>query len=135
MFSVDPDAAHTPEFHEYANIIHVHRLAENSKLEELFVGQQFKNKTDCVFAIKRYNMKISVDYRVTNWLARTTFIQRTQQWTIKKVEGPYTCTSGRMMQDHHNLDKKIICNYIMPLVKDMPTIPVSVLTVDMQARF
>ncbi|KAH1047261.1 hypothetical protein J1N35_038045 [Gossypium stocksii] len=33
-------------------------------LEELFVGQQFENKADCVFAIKQYSMKLSIDYKV-----------------------------------------------------------------------
>ncbi|PPS04162.1 hypothetical protein GOBAR_AA16506 [Gossypium barbadense] len=38
MLNVDQDAAHASKFPEYA--------------EELFVGQQFENKVDCVFAIK-----------------------------------------------------------------------------------
>ncbi|PPD89191.1 hypothetical protein GOBAR_DD13870 [Gossypium barbadense] len=56
-------------------------------------------------------------------------------WTIRKIEGPYTCTVARISQDHLKLDTKIVCNCIMPLVKEMPTILVSVLIVDMQARF
>ncbi|PPE00050.1 hypothetical protein GOBAR_DD02942 [Gossypium barbadense] len=62
-------------------------------------------------------------------------MQRTQMWMIRKLEGPHTCTSARMSQDHRKLDAKIICNYIIPLVKESPTIQVSVLIADMQARF
>ncbi|PPS17737.1 hypothetical protein GOBAR_AA02836 [Gossypium barbadense] len=35
-----------------------------SRLEELFVGQRFENKTDCVFSIKQYCMKLSIDCKV-----------------------------------------------------------------------
>ncbi|PPS09234.1 hypothetical protein GOBAR_AA11425 [Gossypium barbadense] len=61
-----PDAAHASEFPEYADIVPAHRLASNSQFDELFVGQQFENKADCVFAIKQYNMKLSIDYK---WLS------------------------------------------------------------------
>ncbi|KAH1098097.1 hypothetical protein J1N35_015018 [Gossypium stocksii] len=40
-----------------------------------------------------------------------------------------------MTEDYWKLDTKAICNCIMPLVKDMPTILVSVLIVDMQSQF
>ncbi|KAH1073929.1 hypothetical protein J1N35_026257 [Gossypium stocksii] len=62
MLSVDLDAMHAPDF---SDITLVHRLASNSQLEELFVGQQFKNKVDCVFSIKQYIMNVSIDYKVT----------------------------------------------------------------------
>ncbi|PPR87773.1 hypothetical protein GOBAR_AA32927 [Gossypium barbadense] len=64
MLNVDPDAAHASEFPEYADIVPAHRLASNSQFDELFFGQQFENKADCVFAIKQYNMKLSIDYKV-----------------------------------------------------------------------
>ncbi|XP_040967113.1 uncharacterized protein [Gossypium hirsutum] len=62
---------------------------------ELFVGQQFENKADCVFAIKQYSMKLLIDYNVfkstptlyvgecwragdgCGWRVRAVFIQRT----------------------------------------------------------
>ncbi|XP_017614136.1 uncharacterized protein LOC108459300 [Gossypium arboreum] len=96
MLNVDPDAAHASEFPKYADIVPTHRLASNSHFDELFVGQQFENKADCVFAIKQYNMKLSIDYKVAKstptlyvgecwraddgygWRVRAAFIQRTQ---------------------------------------------------------
>ncbi|PPD97365.1 hypothetical protein GOBAR_DD05578 [Gossypium barbadense] len=63
MLNVDPNAAHASEFPEYADIVPAHRLTINSQFEELFVGQQFENKADCVFAIKQYSMKLSIDYK------------------------------------------------------------------------
>ena len=64
MLNVDPDVAHASEFPEYADIVPAHRLVSNSQFEELFVGQQFKNNVDCVFAIKQYSMKLSIHYKV-----------------------------------------------------------------------
>ncbi|PPS07513.1 hypothetical protein GOBAR_AA13126 [Gossypium barbadense] len=124
MLNVDPDAAHASEFPEYADIEPAHRLTSNSQFDELFVGQQFKNKADCVFAIKQYSMKLLIDYKVAKstptlyvgecwraddecgWRVRTAFIQRIQQWKIRKLEGRHTCTVARMSQDHRKLDAK-----------------------------
>ncbi|XP_012453306.1 uncharacterized protein LOC105775331 [Gossypium raimondii] len=98
-------------------------------------------------------MKLSIDYKVAKstptlyvgeywrasdgcgWRVRAAFIQRTQQWQIRKLEGRHTCTVTHMSQDHRKLDAKSICNCIMPLVKDNPIIPVSTLIADIQARF
>ncbi|PPS09871.1 hypothetical protein GOBAR_AA10775 [Gossypium barbadense] len=52
MLNIDPDAAHASKFPGSADIVPAHRLVSNSQFEELFVGQQFKNNVDCVFAIK-----------------------------------------------------------------------------------
>ncbi|KAL1078111.1 hypothetical protein V6Z11_D10G140000 [Gossypium hirsutum] len=65
MSLIDPDAAYVSEFPEYPEIVHSHRLAVTSDDDELFIGQRFSCKEDCVYAIKRYNMKISVDYKVS----------------------------------------------------------------------
>ncbi|KAK5775045.1 hypothetical protein PVK06_042912 [Gossypium arboreum] len=98
-------------------------------------------------------MNISVDYKVAvskptlyigecwksgegcNWRVRAAFIQNSQMWEIRKFVGPHTCTSTRMTEDHRKLDSKTICTCIMPIVKDMPTIKVSVLIAEIQARF
>ncbi|KAK5839552.1 uncharacterized protein LOC108484896 [Gossypium arboreum] len=153
MLNVDPDAGYASEFLVYADIVRAHRLAVNSQFEELFVGQQFEYKANCVFAIKLYNMKLSIDYKVVKstptlyvrecwrggdrcgWRVRAAFIQTTQQWQIRKLEGHHTCTVARMSQDHQKLDAKSICNYIMLLVKDSLIILVSTLIADIQARF
>ncbi|KAK5804044.1 hypothetical protein PVK06_031693 [Gossypium arboreum] len=153
MSLIDPNAAHIAEFPEYPKILPAHRLAVNSDPEELFVGQRFESKEECVFDIKRYSMNISVDYKVAvskltlyigecwkstegcNWRVRAAFIQNSQMWEIRKFVGPHTCTSTRMTEDHRKLDSKTICMCIMPMVKDMPTIKVSVLIAEIQVRF
>ncbi|KAH1106750.1 hypothetical protein J1N35_010518 [Gossypium stocksii] len=142
---IDPDVVHVAKFPEYLEILPAHRLAVNSDPEELFVDQRFESKEEFVFAIKRYSMNISVDYKVVvskstlyigecwksaegcNWRVRAAFIQNSQMWEIRKFVGPHTCTSTRMIEDHQKLDSKTICTCIMPIVKDIPTIKVSVL--------
>ncbi|KAK5842551.1 hypothetical protein PVK06_004923 [Gossypium arboreum] len=64
MSLINPDAAHAVEFLEHPEILHAHWLAVDSDLEELFVGQRFVSKKECIFSIKRYNMNISIDYKV-----------------------------------------------------------------------
>ncbi|KAK5794608.1 hypothetical protein PVK06_035847 [Gossypium arboreum] len=64
MSRIDPDAAHAAEFPEYPKILPTHQMAIYSDPEELFVGQRFESKEECVFSIKRYSMNISVDYKV-----------------------------------------------------------------------
>ncbi|KAK5792549.1 hypothetical protein PVK06_033664 [Gossypium arboreum] len=151
MSRIDPDAAHAAEFLEYPEILPAHWIAVYSDSEELFVSQRFESKEECVFAIKRYSMNISVDYKVAkptlyirecwrsaegcNWRIRAAFIQKSQMWEIRKFVGPHTCTSTRMTEDHRKLDSKTICTCIMPMVKDMPTIKVSVLIAEIQVRF
>ncbi|XP_017617579.1 uncharacterized protein LOC108462092 [Gossypium arboreum] len=153
MTDVDPDVALANEFPEYTNIVLAHLLDEEFGDEELFVGQQFDNKKDCLHAIKQLSLKLGVDYKVTKltqplyvgecwkasssckWHVQTALMQRTQMWMIRKLEGPHTCTSARMSQGHGKLDAKTICNCIILLVKQSPTIQVSILIMDMQARF
>ncbi|PPD83522.1 hypothetical protein GOBAR_DD19538 [Gossypium barbadense] len=142
MSLIDPNAAYVAEFLEYPKIVHSYGLAVTSDDEELFIGQRFRCKEECIYAIKRYNMKISVDYKVSvstptiyvrecwkateccNWRVGDAFIRSSQMWEIRKFIGPHTCTSTRMTEDHGKLDSKTICTCIMPMVKDMPTIKV-----------
>ncbi|PPD88729.1 hypothetical protein GOBAR_DD14325 [Gossypium barbadense] len=44
---------HVAEFPEYPELLLAYWLAVNSDHEELFVGQRFESKEECVFAIKR----------------------------------------------------------------------------------
>ncbi|KAH1063731.1 hypothetical protein J1N35_028718 [Gossypium stocksii] len=63
---VDPDMAHAFEFPEYPDIIPAHMMLADLKSKELFVGQRFVSKNTYVTAVKRYNMKVLVDYRVVD---------------------------------------------------------------------
>ncbi|PPS01505.1 hypothetical protein GOBAR_AA19157 [Gossypium barbadense] len=106
------DATHVVEFSKYPEILSAPRLAVNFEHEEL--------------------LKSAEGF---NWRVRAAFIQKSQIWEIRKFVRLHTCTSTRMTEDHEKLDSKTICTFIMPMVKYMPTIKVSVLITEMQARF
>ncbi|PPD73219.1 hypothetical protein GOBAR_DD29856 [Gossypium barbadense] len=59
MSLIDPDTVHVDEFPEYPGILPAHWLAVDSDPEELFMGQRFESKEECIFAIKRYNKNIT----------------------------------------------------------------------------
>ncbi|KAK5775272.1 hypothetical protein PVK06_043145 [Gossypium arboreum] len=65
MANVDLDAAFALEFVEYTNIVPICLLDKEFDGEELFIGQKFDNKKDCLHAIKQYSLKLGVDYNVT----------------------------------------------------------------------
>ncbi|PPD94685.1 hypothetical protein GOBAR_DD08282 [Gossypium barbadense] len=113
MSLIDPDASHV----EYPEILSAHRLAVDSDPEELFLARASKSA-------KGYN-----------WRVRAVFIQKSQMREIRKFVRPHTCTLTRMTEDHRKLDSKTICTCIMPMVKDMPTIKVSVLIAEMQVGY
>ncbi|PPE01600.1 hypothetical protein GOBAR_DD01387 [Gossypium barbadense] len=48
MSIIDLDVVHASEFLEYLDILPAYRLGTNSKHKELFVGQKFATKEDCI---------------------------------------------------------------------------------------
>ncbi|PPD87771.1 hypothetical protein GOBAR_DD15287 [Gossypium barbadense] len=64
MSIVDPNAANASEFPEYLDII---PAEEDPESEELIVGQRFTSKDECVNAIKRYSLKVSIKYKVADF--------------------------------------------------------------------
>ncbi|PPS10024.1 hypothetical protein GOBAR_AA10624 [Gossypium barbadense] len=102
MSLIDPDAAHEAEFPEYPEILPAHRLAVNSEHEELLVGHRFKSKEECVFAIKRYNMNVSVDYKVV--VSKPTL---------------YIGECWKSAEGSHELEPHIFCQRMARLESDM----------------
>ncbi|PPD89378.1 hypothetical protein GOBAR_DD13662 [Gossypium barbadense] len=130
MSLIDLNAAYVAEFPEYPEIVYPHGLAVTSDDEELFIGQRFSLSTSTIYVGEYWKAAEGC-----NWRVRTAFIKNSQMWEIRKFVGLHTCTSTRMTEDHGKLDSKTICTCIMPMVKDMPTIKVSVLIAEIQARF
>ncbi|KAH1097989.1 hypothetical protein J1N35_014910 [Gossypium stocksii] len=64
MSLIDPNATYFVKFSECLDILPTHSLVVYFELEELLMGQKFKTKEECVFAIKWYNMNVLVDYKV-----------------------------------------------------------------------
>ncbi|PPS14338.1 hypothetical protein GOBAR_AA06238 [Gossypium barbadense] len=64
MSIIDPNVAYASKFSKYLDILLTHQLTADLEREELFVGQKFMTNKDCPFAIKRYNVNVSIDYKV-----------------------------------------------------------------------
>lgn len=82
MLSVNSNVVHASEFLEYLDIVRSHRLAIDSKSEELFVDEHFTNKEKCIFTIKWYSMKMSVEYKfaVTHYI-----LEKVKPWSLLKT--------------------------------------------------
>ena len=120
---------------------------------ELQVGQQFPDKEAVLFAIKNYSIRRSVEYKVLesdqikyhgkckyfgngcNWSIRVTYRRRKGLWEIRKYNGPHTCVSASLSQDHPQLDTNVICATIFPMVQADSTISIKVLQGAVENRF
>ncbi|PPD71019.1 hypothetical protein GOBAR_DD32103 [Gossypium barbadense] len=134
MSIIDPNATHVSKFSEYLDILPTHSLVVDFEHEELFVGQKFATKKDYVFTIKRYSMNVFVDYKVVV-PKMTLYIE--ECWRSEKgcAICRYELHLSRCQKYHRKLDAKTIYNCIMPMVKHMPAILVSVLIAKMQEQF
>ena len=110
--------------------------------DDIAVGNQFKNKSDCVFAISRYHMKHVVDFRVTcsdtkrykicckrsgcNFRLVASYRKRSDLWEIGIMEPPHNCSTTIFNQDHRQLSSRLMSERLMPLVEKDPSIKVSV---------
>ncbi|KAK5813955.1 hypothetical protein PVK06_029406 [Gossypium arboreum] len=146
--SRDLPAMQAHEFPEYAHIIP--SLMTCSETGDLCIGMRFPTKDAVLSAIKHYNIKQSVDYKVIvstptkyvgkcimfgqgcNWSIRAAFMKRNRIWEVRKYNGPHTCRVERISQDHKKLDSNVIRDFIVPLVKENLPISVSDLIVDLR---
>ena len=126
---------------------------DNAGENELYIGQQFPNKEAVLFAVKNYSIRRSVEYKVLEsdqltyhgkckhfgngctWSIRITYRRKKERWEIRKYNGPHTCLSTSLSQDHPKLDTNVICTIIFPMVQADPTISVKVLQGSVEARY
>ncbi|KAH1105604.1 hypothetical protein J1N35_009372 [Gossypium stocksii] len=148
MRCIDIDAMQAHEFPEYAHTIP--SLMTYSETGDLCIGMRFPTKDAVLSAIKHYNIKQSVDYKVLvttptkyvgkcimfgqgcNWSIRAAFMKRNQIREVRKYNGPRTCRVERISQDHTKLDSNVIRDFIVPLVKE--NLPISVLDLIVEIR-
>jgi hypothetical protein len=112
-------------------------LYENHPLPvdaEIAVGAVFHNKQDCMHAIKAFHMKHSIvshtvqsdstryvikcEQPTCPFTLRASESKKTGLWRIATISNNHTCISAGMSQDHHSLDAKMICQSIVPLLKE-----------------
>ncbi|PPR99202.1 hypothetical protein GOBAR_AA21464 [Gossypium barbadense] len=112
------DTTHASEFPKYLDIISIDLMLEDPKSKELFVGQRIASKDECVNVIKRYSLKVSVDYKVPGFTHDLC-------WRYKNMLASYMHFCS-LTHNQRKLDSKTICNCILTMVKDDPTIFISV---------
>ncbi|XP_073224922.1 uncharacterized protein [Cicer arietinum] len=117
----------------------------------LEIEMKFNSKPDCQLAIKHYHIKHSFNYRVVQsdqyryvikcvnpqclFKGSASLSQKSKQWVIGRLKGPYTCTNSSMSQDHTKLDSNIICESIKSLLKVDPSIKVKVTIAHIRERY
>ncbi|XP_057759483.1 uncharacterized protein LOC130979939 [Arachis stenosperma] len=82
---------------------------EEDPSNEFEVGQQFKDKEEVMLAVKQYNIRRAVDYKIVE--------------------------SDQLRQDHGRLDSKVIAQHIFTMVKADPTISIRVLQGGVENHF
>lgn len=104
---------------------------------------KFRTKEDCIRAIKKYHMELSVDCRVdqTNatrykiyyhnepYLFRLLafYQKRSDSWEIGSMSPFHTCLITNPMQDHRKLSFQLICDEILFVISDNPLFKVSII--------
>ena len=141
-------AIHTPKFPEYVNMVSGYVANE-----EFHGGMIFSNREVIVRAVKNYSISRSVDYKVheselltfyckckhfgsgCHWLIRVSFRKNQDIWEVRKYNGPHTCTSAMLSQDHTKLDSNMIAQYIEPMVRADPSLKVKNVIAKIQNRY
>ena len=116
----------------------------------LEVGMTFNEKTQCIRAVKKYNIKHYFDCRTIysnqrrlnfvcklhengcTWSLGACNSNRHNKWIIKSIRGHHTCLVPMLRQDHPQLDKHVIAQIIQPIVKTNPTVSIKTLIAEIK---
>nr|KYP38952.1 hypothetical protein KK1_039761 [Cajanus cajan] len=107
----------------------------------LFVGQRFQTKEQMQDAINRFHIVNHCTYKVKNssssrlvmecvhhdcaWRCRGILRTREQHWEIMILEGPHTCVSPLISQDHNKLGSQMIAQSIGEIIEVDPSTSIS----------
>ncbi|KAE8656976.1 hypothetical protein F3Y22_tig00116997pilonHSYRG00720 [Hibiscus syriacus] len=151
MYEVDYDAMYEPEFPDLPDVGN-YGLQSLVNDGNLHIGMEFASKEEAMMAIKSYNIRNSVKSRVDRsntekyvcycvqrgngcqWMVRVSK-RKNNLWELTRYNGPHTCCATGINQDHPNLDSNIICQAIMPIVKQSSHIAVAVLISAIQSQY
>ncbi|XP_015933940.1 uncharacterized protein LOC107460122 [Arachis duranensis] len=149
MRILDLEAMHVPEFPEYMTAAEIPIVEDG----EFGIGMEFSSREAVIKAVKDYNIRRSVDYRVfesepltfyakctqygsgCDWLIRVSLISRRYCWVIRRYNGSHTCTRATISQDHSKLDSITIAEVIKPLVEADPALKVKSVIAEVQSKF
>ncbi|RYR01134.1 hypothetical protein Ahy_B06g079976 [Arachis hypogaea] len=147
MQTLDLEVMHALEFPEYMNaavvVVEIPMVANG----EFAMGMEFSFREAIIMAMKNYNIRRGVDYRVYESKSLTFYTKCTQygsgcDWLIrvsmisrKWYNGNHTCTRATISQDHSKLDSNTIVEAIKPLVEADPSIKVNSVITEVQSKF
>lgn len=108
---------------------------------DIVVGNQFKNKVDCVLSINNYHMTHCVDFKVSifdkkiyqiscsnapcKFLLLVSYRKRIDLWEIGIMNFPHSCSTTILNLDHLKLSFQLMFQCLMPLVDKDPSTKVS----------
>ncbi|XP_058746584.1 uncharacterized protein LOC131619513 [Vicia villosa] len=120
-----------------SDIFHNVCMQSDATLKE---KDSFRPKDECMRAIKKFHMLNSVDFKVdqtnverykikctnTKCLFKLTasYRLRSDSWVIGKISQPHTCINSSRSQDHRKLSYDLICQEILPLINNDPSLKV-----------
>ncbi|XP_052118898.1 uncharacterized protein LOC127748426 [Arachis duranensis] len=126
---------------------------EEDLRNEFKVGQHFRNKEEVMLAVKTYNIKRAVEYKIVcsdqcrysaqciqfgpgcNWSIHISYRRKVEKWEVRIYTGPPKCMQTSIGQDHCRLDSKMISQHIFTMVKTYPTISIRVLQGGVENHF
>ncbi|XP_058742056.1 uncharacterized protein LOC131614500 [Vicia villosa] len=114
-------------------------------------GMKFENKESCMYAIRQYHIKNSVDYEINKsdtqrflvrckikgcgFTCRASLRKGCGKWVIGRIGGLHTCMASAMSQDHSKLDSNLIAQSIRALVSDDASIKVKTIIAHVRTAF
>ncbi|XP_058784435.1 uncharacterized protein LOC131659238 [Vicia villosa] len=114
-------------------------------------GMKFENNESCMYAIRQYHIKNSVDYEIyksdtqrflvrcriegCGFTCRASLRKGCGKWVIGRIGGLHTCMASAMSQDHNKLDSNLIAQSIRALVSDDASIKVKTIIAHVRTVF
>ncbi|KAH1262044.1 hypothetical protein GmHk_02G004757 [Glycine max] len=123
--------------------------------QELYVGMDFDSKDAVKNAVKQYVMKVHQSFKVveSKWnkyvvcclnknadcpcpfYMRAILSKKTYSWKVTQWGGPHICLNMTMTQDHEKLDSDLIATCVVGMIKEDPSIKVSLIQERINSEF
>lgn len=123
--------------------------------QELYVGMEFDSKDAVKNEVKQYVMKVHQSIKVveSKWdkyvvccvnkyadcpcpfYMREILSKKTDSWKVTQWGGPHTCLNMTMTQDHKKLDSNLIVTCVVGMIREDPSIKVSLIQERINSQF
>ncbi|KAL5153972.1 Alpha/beta hydrolase domain-containing protein 17A [Glycine soja] len=123
--------------------------------QELYVGMDFDTKDAIKNALKQYAMKVHQTFKVVEsklnkyivcclnksvecpclFYMRAILSKKIDSWKVTQWGGPHTCLKMTMTQDHEKLDSDLIATCVVGMIREDPSIKVSLIQERINSEF